>query len=85
MSKVNIIEVSTSRDMDRFINFNYDLYKGNPYAVPELYSSLKDTFNPKKNAALEFCDFKLFLAERDGEIVGQIGRASCRERVSEAV
>ena len=72
MSKVNIIEVSTSRDMDRFINFNYDLYKGNPYAVPELYSSLKDTFNPKKNAALEFCDFKLFLAERDGEIVGRV-------------
>lgn len=69
---LTIREVRTSKDLDRFIKFNYKLYDGHPYAVPELYMDLKATFSPKKNAALEFCDFQLFLAERDGKIVGRV-------------
>lgn len=72
MSKIEIIEVKSKHDLDRFINFNYELYKGNAYAVPELYMDLKGMFNPKKNAALRFCDAQPFIAVRDGKVVGRI-------------
>lgn len=72
MSKIEIIEVKSKHDLDRFINFNYELYKGNAYAVPELYMDIKGMFNPKKNAALRFCDAQPFIAVRDGKVVGRI-------------
>ena len=33
---VTIKQVSTQRDLKRFIRFNYELYKHNPYSVPDL-------------------------------------------------
>jgi GNAT superfamily N-acetyltransferase len=73
MLEVTIREVSSKKDLDAFICFNYDLYKGNAYAVPDLYFDLVDTFNPKKNASLEFCEMQLFLAYKDNKVVGRVG------------
>lgn len=72
MTPVTIKEVQNSKDLDAFINFNYDLYKGSEYAVPELYSDLKSCFTPSENAALDFCDYKIMLAYRDGKVVGRV-------------
>lgn len=72
MPNIEIIAVKNSRDLDRFINFNYELYKGSKYAVPELYMDLKGMFNPKKNAALRFCEAQPYIAVRDGKVVGRI-------------
>lgn len=72
MSLITVKEVSSKKDLDAFICFNYDLYKGSPYAVPELYSDLKKTFDPKENAAFEFCIAKLYLAYKDGKIAGRV-------------
>lgn len=58
--------------MHRFIRFNYELYKDNPYSVPDLYEDMKGTFSPKKNPAFEFCEADYFLALRDGKIVGRV-------------
>ena len=58
--------------MKQFICFNYELYKGSPYAVPELYSDVRDTLDPKKNAAFEFCEAQPFIALRDEKVVGRI-------------
>lgn len=73
MSEIIIKEVSTKKDMDAFICFNYELYDGNPYAVPDLYQDMLDTFNPKKNAGLDFSDIQLFLAYKDNKVVGRVG------------
>lgn len=72
MEPVTIKEVTSSADLKKFIHFNYDLYKGSQYAVPELYADLKSTFTPSENAALDFCDHKLFLAYRGKKIVGRV-------------
>ncbi len=72
MEPITIKEVTTSKDLKKFIHFNYNLYKGSKYAVPELYSDLKSTFTPSENAALDFCQHKLFLAYRGNEIVGRV-------------
>ena len=62
---VTIRPVTTKKEMKQFICFNYELYKGSPYAVPELYSDVRDTLDPKKNAAFEFCEAQPFIALRD--------------------
>ncbi len=69
---VTIKKVTTRSDLKRFIRFNYELYKHNPYSVPDLYDDMLNTFNKQKNAAFEFCEADYFLAYKDGEIVGRV-------------
>ena len=69
---VEIKKVTSKADLKTFIRFNYHLYKDNPYSVPDLYEDMLDTFNPKKNGAYEFCEAELFLAYRDGKVVGRV-------------
>ena len=53
---ITIKKVTTRRELERFIRFNYLLYKNNPYSVPDLFDDMLNTFNKKKNAAFEFCE-----------------------------
>ncbi len=69
---ITIKPVTTKKEMKLFICFNYDLYKDSPYAVPELYTDVRDTFNPSTNAAYEFCEAQPFIALRDNKVVGRI-------------
>ena len=69
---VTIKKVSTKRDLNRFISFNYELYKHNPYSVPDLYDDMLNTFNKQKNAAFEFCEAEYFLAYKDGKLAGRV-------------
>ena len=57
---ITIKKVSTKRELKKFIRFNYRMYKGNPYSVPDLYDDMLNTFNKKKNAAFEFCEADYF-------------------------
>ena len=68
----SIQKVTTKAELKKFIRFNYELYKNNPYSVPDLYDDMLNTFNPKKNAAFEFCEADYFLAYRGDEIVGRV-------------
>ena len=69
---VTIKPVKTHKELKQFIRFNYEMYKDNPYSVPDLYEDMLGTLDPKRNAAFEFCDAEYFLAIRDGEIVGRV-------------
>ena len=67
-----IKKVSSKKELKTFIRFNYELYKGNPYSVPDLYDDMLNTFSPKKNAAFEFCEAEYFLAYKDNKVVGRV-------------
>lgn len=67
-----IKKVSSKKELKTFIRFNYELYKGNPYSVPDLYDDMLNTFSPKKNAAFEFCEAEYFLAYKDNRVVGRV-------------
>lgn len=69
---VEIRKVTSSSDLKRFIRFNYEFYKNNPYSVPDLYDDMLRTFSPEKNAAFEFCEADYFMAYRNGEPVGRV-------------
>ena len=72
MSDIIIKKVSNKRELKAFIRFNYELYKDCPYAVPDFLEYTLDTFNPRKNAAFDFCEADFFLALKDGQIVGRV-------------
>ena len=69
---VTIIPVKKRQQLKQFIRFNYELYKNNPYSVPDLYEDMLNTLDAKQNAAFEFCEAEYFLAIRNGETVGRV-------------
>ena len=69
---VEVIKVETIKQLKEFVNYNYELYKDSPYAVPELYEDALNTLRKDRNAAFEFCEADYFLAMRDGKIVGRV-------------
>jgi hypothetical protein len=72
MSEIIISTVKDKKELKDFIRFNYEMYKDNPFAVPDLLEDTLDTFNPRKNPAFKFCKAEFFLARREGKIVGRI-------------
>ncbi|WP_456085198.1 N-acetyltransferase [Leyella stercorea] len=72
MSAIEIKKVESRRDLCKFIDFHNELYKGNPYHVPNLYFDEMNTFRKDKNAAFDFCEAEYFMAYRDGKAVGRV-------------
>lgn len=69
---LEIRKISTRRELHHFIDFANDLYADCQYYCPPLYFDELNTFDPKKNPALEVCEKQLFMAYRDGKAVGRI-------------
>lgn len=69
---ITIKRVGCKADLKHFIRFNYEMYKGNAFSVPDLYEDMLKTLSPGKNPAFEFCEADYFLAYRDGKIVGRV-------------
>lgn len=69
---VIIKEVSTKRELKKFIWFGINLYKDCPYAAPPLMMDDLMNLSKGKNPALDFCDTAYFLAYRGNKIVGRI-------------
>lgn len=63
---VEIREVTSKKELKKFVKFNIELYKGNPYHVPGLIEEEMMTLDKKKNPAFEVCDAIYFLAYKDG-------------------
>lgn len=69
---VIIKEVQSRRDLTNFINFPEKLYRNNPCYVPRLFFDQVDTLDKKRNPATAFCDSALYLAYKDGKLVGRV-------------
>ena len=72
MSSVQIKRVETKKDLKAFIECHYDLYEGNQYDAPNLYSDEFNTLSKDKNAAFDFCEAEYFLALKEGKVVGRV-------------
>lgn len=64
-------EITSKKDKDRFFKFPVKLYKGCPWFVPSLYIDEKSEFDPNQNGAFAYAECKMWLAERDGKVVGR--------------
>ncbi|MBR5830574.1 MAG: hypothetical protein IKY63_04870, partial [Tidjanibacter sp.] len=55
----------------KFFKFPVELYKNCPYFVPALYVDEESEFDPKQNGAFSYAECKMWLAERNGKVVGR--------------
>lgn len=69
---VQIVKVDSRKKLRLFIDYPEKLYKDCENWVPSLRGDEFATFNPKKNAAFEYCDAECYLAYRENEIVGRV-------------
>ncbi len=72
MSDIKVKQVLNSSDLELFIKFPMELYKGNPYFVPLLINEEKSIWVKEENPALQYSEAAQFLAYRGKNIVGRI-------------
>ena len=72
MSTIEIKQVSNRKELTQFVQFYYDLYRGNNYAVPYLFSEEMNTLRSDRNPSFECCDARYFMAFRNGHLVGRV-------------
>ena len=68
---IEVKQVTSPEQQKQFLNLALDLYKGNPYFVPPLYTDEKKMFS-RDYVYNGSCDWTCFLAYRDGKPVGRI-------------
>jgi len=72
VAEIKIRKVASSKDLNSFIKLPWKIYKNDPHWVPPLLIDVKKLLNKKKNPFFLHSEADLFLAEKDGEIVGRI-------------
>lgn len=72
MTDIKIRLVSTKADKQAFVDLPFRLYAGDPNWVSPLKSEVMATITPGKNPWFEHGEAQLFLAERNGHVVGRI-------------
>ncbi len=72
MSDIKVKQVLNSSDLELFIKFPMELYKGNPYYVPPLINEEKSIWVKEENPALQYSEATQFLAYKGENIVGRI-------------
>jgi len=72
VSDIEISEVSSRRERDAFIKFPWKIYANDPAWVPPLIHERKAFLDRKRHPFYKHGDAALFLARKNGEIVGRI-------------
>ena len=72
MISIQKIDTGDKEQVNKFVQFHYDLYEGCPQWVPPFKVDIKMMLNRKKHPFYEHSDADFFLAYRDGKIVGRI-------------
>jgi len=70
--KVEIQQVKTRQDLEAFIRLPFQLYRNDPNWVPPLLSERRAFFDPKHNPFFDHATVTLWLARRNGQVVGRI-------------
>ena len=76
---VSIVEVTTRRQLRRFVDFPNQLYKDVPQFVPATYGDDLEDWYKKKIPAFSYCEALCWLALRGEEIEGRIGAILSRK------
>lgn len=69
---IKIHRVENEQDRMKFIKLPWELYKGDPNWVPPLIFDVRKNLDPKKNPFFKHSEVDMFLAEKDGRLVGRI-------------
>jgi len=70
--KINITAVESKKELRDFIKLSWKIYHQDPHWVAPLILDMKKILDKKKNPFFQHSEAELFLAHRDGEVVGRI-------------
>jgi hypothetical protein len=71
-STVEVTPVSGGADLAEFIRLPKRLYRGHKGYIPALDMERGEALSPKKNPYFDHAEVALFLARRDGKVVGRV-------------
>jgi len=71
-SPIAIRPITSKADRKRFVDLPFRLYKDDPNWVPPLKGEALGLITPEKNGWFSHAKAQLFLAERDGKVVGRV-------------
>ncbi len=67
------IEPANARgEIEQYVKFPFELYRGFPHWVPPLLMERRDFLNPRKNPVYEYAEIQPFIARRGRDVVGTI-------------
>ncbi len=72
MIRIDSIDKTSRRDIERFVDFPFRLYADCPQWVPPLRQDVRAMLDPAKHPFYEHSDADFFIAVRDGDDVGRI-------------
>lgn len=79
---VQITQLTPGGQLDDFIRVPHVLYADDPAFIPQLDMMVKDQLTPAKNPFFRHAEVALFLARRDGALVGRISAQIDREHLA---
>ena len=68
---IEVKEIFSKKELKKFIQFSFELYKDNPYWIPPLINDELETFDKTKNPAFHSAEAHFYLAYKDDKIVGK--------------
>ncbi len=71
-NEINVAPVTGKSDLNAFIDLAYRLNRSDPNWVPPLRNEVTELLTKGKNPFFDHADVQLFLARRDGQVVGRI-------------
>jgi GNAT superfamily N-acetyltransferase len=69
---MNVLPVTTKKELKKFIELPYRLYKNDSVWIPPLRDEITGQFNSIRNPFLDHCRYQLFLLVEKGEVIGRI-------------
>jgi len=69
---IQVKPVRSARDRKRFLDLPYRLHRQEPHWIAPLKMSQKDILDTRRHPFYKTSDAEMFLAERDGRVVGRI-------------
>ncbi|MGD9488480.1 MAG: N-acetyltransferase [Calditrichaceae bacterium] len=76
--EVRVEPVRSAKEKKSFINFEWEINRHTPNWVSPLKLARKDLLNPKKNPFFSHSEMEMFLAHKNGKIVGRIAAITNR-------
>lgn len=72
MVEIRSVNTEDKKQVNEFVQFHYDLYKGDPNWVPPFRNDIKIMLNKKKHPFYEHSDAEFYTAWKDGKMAGRI-------------
>ncbi len=73
MLTIRQVNLESKQEVNRFVQFQYDLYKDSMQFCPPFRADIRLMMNKNKHPFYQHSDGEFFIAEKDGRIVGRIG------------